>query len=58
VGIEIENVMRTIPGTRSAYAERLTTGYFLDFSVTGRRRRANGLAVDDVQEVIESAVAG
>ncbi|MCK9418634.1 MAG: CusA/CzcA family heavy metal efflux RND transporter [Nitrospirae bacterium] len=58
VGIEIENAVKAIPGTRSAYAERLTTGYFLDFSIKRREAARYGLAVDDVQEVIETAVGG
>ena len=30
IGLAIEHHMKSIPGTRSVYAERVTTGYFLD----------------------------
>ncbi|MBF0487758.1 MAG: efflux RND transporter permease subunit [Nitrospirae bacterium] len=58
IGLEIENSVKTIPGTRSAYAERVMTGYFLDFEVKRREAARYGLTVDDVQEVIQSAVGG
>ena len=38
VGLQIEQRLKSIPGTRSVYAERVTTGYFLDISV--RREEA------------------
>ncbi|MBF0567946.1 MAG: efflux RND transporter permease subunit [Nitrospirae bacterium] len=58
IGLEIENAVKTIPGTRSAYAERVMTGYFLDFEVKRREAARYGLTVDDVQDVIQSAVGG
>ena len=33
IGLEIEHHVKSIPGTRSVYAERVTTGYFLDFDI-------------------------
>jgi len=58
IGMEIENLVKDIPGTRSAYAERVTTGYFLDFNIKREEAARYGLTVDDVQEVIQSAVGG
>jgi Cu(I)/Ag(I) efflux system membrane protein CusA/SilA len=58
IGLEIEGLLKDIPGTRSVYAERVTTGYFLDFTVKREEAARYGLTVDDVQEVIQSAVGG
>jgi Cu(I)/Ag(I) efflux system membrane protein CusA/SilA len=58
IGLEIEHHVKQIPGTRSAYAERATTGYFLDFEVKREEAARYGLTVEDVQEVIEAAVGG
>jgi len=58
IGLEIEHHVKSIPGTRSAYAERVTTGYFLDFSIKRQEAARYGLNVEDVQEVVETAVGG
>jgi Cu(I)/Ag(I) efflux system membrane protein CusA/SilA len=58
IGLDLENVLRTVPGTRSVYAERANTGYFLDFTVDRDEIARYGLVVEDVQEVIESAIGG
>jgi len=40
ISVDVENAVRSIPGTRSAYAERVTTGYFLD--IKPKRLRSPG----------------
>jgi Cu(I)/Ag(I) efflux system membrane protein CusA/SilA len=58
IGLELENLIRPVPGTRSVYAERVTTGYFLDIKVRREEAARYGLFVDDVQEIIQSAIGG
>ncbi len=58
LGIELEKQIIQVPGTRSVYAERVTTGYFLDFDIKREEAAKYGLTVDDVQEIIQSAIGG
>ncbi|MFZ6006215.1 MAG: efflux RND transporter permease subunit [Nitrospirota bacterium] len=58
LGLELERHIKEIPGTRSVYAERVTTGYFLDFNIKREEAARYGLTVDDVQEIIQSAIGG
>ncbi len=58
LGEEIEAVVRTIPGTLSVYAERVMGGNYLDFQIDRKAIARYGLTVDDVQEVIMSAIGG
>lgn len=58
IGLELEQRIKDIPGTRSVYAERITTGYFLDFDIKRKELSRYGLNVQDVQEVIEAAIGG
>ena len=58
IGLEAETILRQVPGTRSVYAERANTGYFLDFTVKRDEIARYGLTVEDVQDVIQSAIGG
>lgn len=58
IGLDIERVLVTVPGTRSAFAERLNEGYYLDLIVNRREAARYGLTVGDVQAVITSAIGG
>ena len=54
----IEKAVRTVPGTTSAYAERLTGGYYLDVQPDLRQLARYGLTVGEVQDVIAAALGG
>jgi Cu(I)/Ag(I) efflux system membrane protein CusA/SilA len=58
VSLDVENAIKNIHGTRSAYAERVTTGYFLDIMPRRAEIARYGLSMDDVQSVIASALGG
>jgi Cu(I)/Ag(I) efflux system membrane protein CusA/SilA len=58
IGLEIEQVLANVPGTKSAFAERLNEGYYLDLIVNRREAARYGLMVGDVQAVITSAIGG
>lgn len=49
---------RTAPYTRSAFAERISGGYFLDFDIDRQKIARYGLNVADVEDVIMVAVGG
>jgi Cu(I)/Ag(I) efflux system membrane protein CusA/SilA len=58
IAVEIERSLQTVRGTRSAFAERITGGYFLDMDVDRVAAARYGLTVGDVQDVIETAIGG
>ncbi len=55
---EIEQAMKTIPETLSAFGDRAVGGYFLDFEIDREEAARYGLTVGDVQDVIQSAIGG
>ncbi|MHB8758724.1 MAG: efflux RND transporter permease subunit, partial [Thiobacillus sp.] len=55
---EIETVVKAVPGTSSAYAERITGGYYLNIEPDRDQLARYGLAVGDLQEVIGTALGG
>ncbi|EKD35860.1 MAG: hypothetical protein ACD_75C01747G0001, partial [uncultured bacterium] len=58
LGEKVEAVIRDVPGTASVYAERVTGGNFLDYTIKREEAARYGLTVGDVQDIIISAVGG
>ena len=58
LGEEIEALVRTLPGTLSAFSERVTGGNYLDFVIDRAEIARYGLTVADVQDIIQSAIGG
>jgi copper/silver efflux system protein len=55
---QIEQLLRTVPGTSSAYAERVIGGYYLEITPDRDTLARYGLMMRDVQDVIASALGG
>jgi Cu(I)/Ag(I) efflux system membrane protein CusA/SilA len=58
IGIEVEAVVRQVPGTASAFAERVTGGRYIEFEIDRDAIARYGLTVGDVQDVLSVALGG
>jgi Cu(I)/Ag(I) efflux system membrane protein CusA/SilA len=58
LGQEVEQILRQVPDTRSVYAERVAQGYFTDIQIDRQAIARHGLTIEDVQDVIQSAIGG
>ena len=55
---QVESTLRDVPGTTSAYAERVTGGRYIMIDIDRRAAARYGLNIADIQEVISAAVGG
>ena len=53
---EIEAAIKTVPGTSSAFAERIIGGYYLEIEPDRRELARYGLMIGDLQQVVASAL--
>jgi Cu(I)/Ag(I) efflux system membrane protein CusA/SilA len=58
IASEIEAVVRQVPGTSSAFAERVMGGNYIEFNINRDEIARYGLALGDVQQVLEVALGG
>jgi len=56
VARQVETVLKSVPGTSSAYAERVMGGYYLEVMANRERLARYGLMVSDVQDVVAMAL--
>ncbi|MEP7363959.1 MAG: CusA/CzcA family heavy metal efflux RND transporter [Acidobacteriota bacterium] len=58
IGLQLENILRNVRGTRSVFAERTAGGYFLDLDWKRESLARYGLSIDDAQMVVMTAIGG
>ena len=58
IGSQIEATVKEIPGTRSAYAERVQGGRYIEVRIDRVRAARFGLTLADVQQVVALAIGG
>jgi Cu(I)/Ag(I) efflux system membrane protein CusA/SilA len=55
---QIEQVLKVVPGTSSAYAERSLGGYYLEITPDRAALARYGIMIQDVQDTIATALGG
>ena len=58
LGEQVERIVREVPGTRSAFAERGVSGYYVDIDVDRPEAARYGLNVGDVHHAVMASVGG
>ncbi|HBG47339.1 MAG TPA: CusA/CzcA family heavy metal efflux RND transporter [Deltaproteobacteria bacterium] len=58
VALDVESAVKKVPGTSSAYAERIVGGYYLDIDIKREEAARYGLRIEDIQDVVMSAIGG
>jgi Cu(I)/Ag(I) efflux system membrane protein CusA/SilA len=58
LGEQVERIVQQVPGTRSAFAERGVSGYYVDIDVDRAEAARYGLNVGDVHRAIMATVGG
>jgi Cu(I)/Ag(I) efflux system membrane protein CusA/SilA len=58
IGKAVEQAVQSVSGTRSAFAERAVSGYYLDIDIDRAEAARHSVNVGDVQAVIATAIGG
>jgi len=58
IGRELERVLEDVPGTASVYSERVAGGRYVDVDIDRQRASRFGLNINDVQDIVRTAVGG
>jgi len=58
IGSEVEEILRSVPGTRGVFAERVAQGYYVNIDVNRAQAARYGLTVGDVQRLVTSGIGG
>jgi Cu(I)/Ag(I) efflux system membrane protein CusA/SilA len=58
LGAQVEKLLHQVSGTRSVFAERTASGFFVDIEWNRRELARYGLSIDDAQAAVQNAIGG
>jgi Cu(I)/Ag(I) efflux system membrane protein CusA/SilA len=58
IGQDIEAILKDVPGTASAFSERVAGGRYVTVDILRDQASRYGLNIDDVQDVVRTAIGG
>jgi Cu(I)/Ag(I) efflux system membrane protein CusA/SilA len=58
LGVEVERIMKKVPGASSVIAERVTGGRYIDVRIDRLQAARYGLNIADVQALVSTAIGG
>lgn len=58
IGQDVERVLKELPGTASAFSERVAGGRYVTVDIRRDQASRYGLNIDDVQDVVRTAIGG
>jgi Cu(I)/Ag(I) efflux system membrane protein CusA/SilA len=58
IGTQVEEVLKELPGTASAFSERVAGGRYVTVDIRRDQASRYGLNIDDVQDVVRTAIGG
>ncbi|MCJ7816196.1 MAG: CusA/CzcA family heavy metal efflux RND transporter, partial [Xanthomonadales bacterium] len=58
IGKDIESVLKKLPGTASAFSERVAGGRYVTVDILRNQASRYGLNIDDVQDIVRTAIGG
>jgi Cu(I)/Ag(I) efflux system membrane protein CusA/SilA len=58
IGKDLETALADVPGTASVFSERVAGGRYVEVDIDRRRASRYGLNIEDVQDVVRTAVGG
>lgn len=58
LGIELEGILKAVPGTASVYSERVVGGRYIDIDVKRTEAARYGMNIAEVHEIVRSAIGG
>ena len=58
IGLQLESILKAVPGTASVYSERVAGGRYIKVDIDRERAARYGLTITDVQQVIATAIGG